>query len=213
MIDVTVGRKQFLAFVNKVKRDRYWIDGNMTMDDHSPKVYPYDTPEEKAIVYEIGRRLGVWCETSDVEAVILILQPQVLPIITKEQALLIEEEIMAKADEEALEKKIALYETKRVAKEKKLAAARGEEYVPAQTVFAAPEPEPVATKIKAEPPKPEKTEPAKPAPAPKTKAKESAKPIKEVPKKEVPKKEPVKETKPAKESKLGKFVKTEKDKK
>lgn len=212
MIDVTVGRKQFLAFVNKVKRDRYWIDGNMTMDDHSPKIYPYDTPEEKAIVYEIGRRLGVWCETTDVEAVILLLQPQILPIITKEQALLIEEEIMAKADEEALEKKIALQETKRIAKDKKLAAARGEEYVPAQTAFAAPEPEPVS-KVKAEKPKVEKPEPAKSTPVPKPKVKASVKPVEESPKKDVPKKEPVKEAKPVKESKLGKFVKTEKEKK
>lgn len=212
MIDVTAGRKQFIAFINKIKRDRYWIDGNQTIDEHSPKIYPYDTPEEKATVYEIGRRYGVWSETSDIEAVILLVQPNILPIITKEEALLIEDEIMAKADEEALEKKIAMQEYKRIQKEKKLAAARGEEYVPTQTVFAAPAPE--ETIVKPNPTKPVKVDaPKVEPPEPPKKAKSVDTPVKEVPKKTVPKKEVEKESKPAKESKLGKFVKTEKEKK
>lgn len=212
MIDVTAGRKQFIAFINKIKRDRYWIDGNLTIDEHSPKIYPYDTPEEKAKVFEIGRRYGVWAETSDIEAVILLVQPTILPIITKEEALLIEDEIMAKADEEALEKKIAMQEYKRIQKEKKLAAARGEEYVPTQTVFAAPEPEEPVVKPK-EPKPVKKATPKVDESVPDKKPKPAEAPIKEVPKKTTSKKEVEKETKQAKESKLGKFVKTEKDKK
>ena len=116
MIDVTAGRKQFIAFINKIKRDRYWIDGNQTIDEHSPKIYPYDTPEEKSTVYEIGRRYGVWSETSDIEAVILLVQPNILPIITKEEALLIEDEIMAKASYRDWERS----EERRVGKECRL---------------------------------------------------------------------------------------------
>lgn len=91
--------KTFIAFINKDKKDSFWIHGNYCFDDHSPKIYPYQTKEEKETAIEIGKRLGVWDETSDIQGVILSIHSEPFSIITKDQAKEYEKQI--KAEEEA----------------------------------------------------------------------------------------------------------------
>lgn len=150
MIDVTVGRKNFIAFLNKEKRDRYWINGNLVFDDCVPKIYPYDTTEEKELAHEIGRRLGVWGDTSDIEAVVLELKRPIIPIITKAEAAIVEDEVMAKYEEEAKVKKEALFAEKKRKKDEAAAKAAGIELV---TIPPAVESVDISDKVSPEPKK------------------------------------------------------------
>ena len=110
-MDHTKKSKTFIAFINKDKKDKYWIHGNYTMDEDTPKVYPYDTKEEKEIALEIGKRFGVWDETSDIEAVLLKVIGDPFSIITKKEAesyhkQIIKEEELRVAERKAKEKEL-----------------------------------------------------------------------------------------------------------
>lgn len=96
--------KTFIAFVNKDGKNRWWVDGNMPFDDTSPKVYPYDTKEEKENAKLVGYRIAIWSETGDVEGVILRVQ-ETVPIITKKEALLLEDKLFPKPIREEVQKK------------------------------------------------------------------------------------------------------------
>lgn len=97
--------KTFIAFINKDKKDSFWIHGNYCFDDHSPKIYPYQTKEEKETAIEIGKRLGVWDETSDIQGVILSIHSEPFSIITKEQAKEYEKVLQAEEEERVAARK------------------------------------------------------------------------------------------------------------
>ena len=104
--------RQFLAFINKDGKDKYWVDGGFPWSDVSPTLHPYDTKEEKLLAREIGESLSCWSETGDIEAVVLTVSNEVIPIMKKkDNALIVEklerlnEEKKKKQVEEQLAKK------------------------------------------------------------------------------------------------------------
>lgn len=76
--------KQFMAFIHKNSRDRFWCNGYFAWDEYSPTLHPYDTKEQKKIAIEIGEAISAWSETSEIEAVILTVNPEVISIVNKE---------------------------------------------------------------------------------------------------------------------------------
>jgi len=103
--------KTFIAFINKDSKDRYWINGNLTTDKDEPRIYPYETKEEKELALYIGKNLGCWSECADVEAVLLKVQGSPFHIINKKEAKERLKVLEKEADERArkrkeLEKKI-----------------------------------------------------------------------------------------------------------
>lgn len=83
--------KTFIAFVNVDGRDRFFVDGNDVWDKVSPKVYPYESKEDKDNAKLIGYRIANWDQTGEnVEGIILKVH-ETVPIISKKEALIIEE--------------------------------------------------------------------------------------------------------------------------
>jgi len=104
--------RQFLAFINKDGKDKYWVDGGFPWSEVSPTLHPYDTKEEKLLAREIGESLSCWSETGDIEAVVLTVSNEVMSIMKKkDNALIVEklerlnEEKKKKQVEEQLAKK------------------------------------------------------------------------------------------------------------
>lgn len=99
----------FIAFVNKTKRDKYWIDGNYFYDEDSPKIYPYETREQKDIANIIGYRNSHWDdiiqEKGEVVGIIFKATEQTIPIISKEKAIELETKIYGNSMYESDKKK------------------------------------------------------------------------------------------------------------
>lgn len=76
--------KQFIAFINKNSRDRYWCDGYFAWDEYAPTLHPYDTKEQRKIAIEIGEAIAAFSETNEIEAVILTVGTEIIPIVNKE---------------------------------------------------------------------------------------------------------------------------------
>lgn len=114
--------KTFIAFINKEKKDTYWMNGNYCFDEDVPKIYPYHTKEDKKIAMEIGKRMGVWSETSDIEGVVLSILSEPFSIITKEEAVEYEKVLQAEEEERVAARKARdkeLEDAKREAKKGK----------------------------------------------------------------------------------------------
>lgn len=94
--------KTFIAFINKDTKDKFWINGNLTNDKDEPRIYPYETKEEKELALYIGKNLGCWSETADVEGVLLKVTGNPFHIINKKEAKerlkLLEKESQARAE-------------------------------------------------------------------------------------------------------------------
>lgn len=75
--------KQFIAFINKTAKDRYWCDGYFAWDEYSPKLHPYDTKEQKKIANEIADGISSWSETGEIEAVVLTVSSEVIKFVDK----------------------------------------------------------------------------------------------------------------------------------
>jgi len=97
--------KTFIAFINKDSKDRYWINGNLTTDKDEPRIYPYETKEEKEFALYIGKNLGCWSECADVEAVLLKVQGSPFHIINKKEAKERLKVLEKEADERARKRK------------------------------------------------------------------------------------------------------------
>lgn len=89
--------KTFIAFIHKSKKNSYWIDGNDIFNEDSPKIYPYDSKEEKELANLIGFRNTCWSEVEDskgeIVGVLLKVSSEHLPIISKEKAIELEKKI------------------------------------------------------------------------------------------------------------------------
>ena len=81
------------------------MNGNYCFDEDVPKIYPYHTKEDKKIAMEIGKRLGVWSETSDIEAVVLSILSEPFSIITKDEAKEYEKVLQAEEEERVAARK------------------------------------------------------------------------------------------------------------
>lgn len=92
--------KTFIAFISKSKKDSYWIDGNYVFDESSPKIYPYESKEDKDLANVIGYRHTQWDEVEreklEIVGVLLKVSEQV-PIISKERALELDEKVYGKS--------------------------------------------------------------------------------------------------------------------
>lgn len=99
----------FIAFVNKEKRDRYWIDGNYLFEEDVPKIYPYETREQKDIANIVGYRCSCWDEISESKSeiigIIFKATEQTIPIISKEKAIELETKIYGNSIYESNKKK------------------------------------------------------------------------------------------------------------
>lgn len=76
-------QKQFIAFINKTGKDRYWCDGYFAWDEYAPNIHPYDTKEQKKIAAEIADGISSWSETGEIEAVILTVSSEVIKFVDK----------------------------------------------------------------------------------------------------------------------------------
>ena len=98
--------KTFIAFVNIDGRDKFFVDGNDVWDKTSPKVYPYESKEDKDNAKLIGYKIANWDQTGEnVEGIILKVH-ETVPIISKKEAIRLEE----KYQEEQLEARRKLKE-------------------------------------------------------------------------------------------------------
>ena len=111
--------KTFIAFINKEKKDTYWINGNYCFDEDVPKIYPYESKEEKKDAIDIGKRLGVWDETSDIDAILFKVVGEPFSVITKREAAEYEKILSAEAAQRVAERKAKELEEKTQAKEAK----------------------------------------------------------------------------------------------
>lgn len=113
--------KTFIAFINKDGKDKWWLHGNYCFDEETPKVYPYETKQDKLDALEIGKRFGVWDETSDIEGVILKVVGEPFSIITKKEAAVYHKQIQKEEEERVAARKAKEEETKpkKEVKEKK----------------------------------------------------------------------------------------------
>ena len=109
--------KTFIAFINKEKKDTYWINGNYCFDEDVPKIYPYESKEEKKDAIDIGKRLGVWDETSDIDAVLFKVVGEPFSVITKREAAEYEKVLSAEAAQRVAERKAKELEEKKPKKE------------------------------------------------------------------------------------------------
>lgn len=83
--------KTFIAFVNIDGRDKFFVDGNDVWDKTSPKVYPYESKEDKDNAKLIGYKIANWDQTGEnVEGIILKVH-ETVPIISKKEAIRLEE--------------------------------------------------------------------------------------------------------------------------
>lgn len=76
--------KQFIAFINKTGRDRFWCNGYFAWDEYSPNIHPYDTKEQKKIAAEIADSISSWSETGEIEGVILTVSQEVITFVNKQ---------------------------------------------------------------------------------------------------------------------------------
>ena len=83
--------KTFIAFVNIDKKDKFFIDGNDVWDRVSPKIYPYESKEDKDNAKGIGYRIANWDQTGDLVEGIILKVHETVPIISKKEAVKIEE--------------------------------------------------------------------------------------------------------------------------
>ena len=97
--------KTFIAFVNKDGKNRWWVDGNYVFDEISPKVYPYETKEDKEHAKLIGYRIAIWEESGDIEGILLKATGESMPTISKKEALLLEDKLFPKPIREDVPKK------------------------------------------------------------------------------------------------------------
>jgi hypothetical protein len=95
----------FIAFVNKDGKNRYWCHGNYVYDEDTPKIYPYETKEDKKNAIEIGQRFGVWDETGDIEALVLKVSGSPIPILLKKDAKSVEEKMLKENAERIAKRK------------------------------------------------------------------------------------------------------------
>jgi len=107
--------KQFIAFINKESKDRFWCDGSFAWEEYAPKIHPYDTPEHKQIAKEICESLFCWSETGDIEAVILTVSKEPFPMMTKKD----KPALVEKWEKICDDKKKAYYEEQSKKKHKK----------------------------------------------------------------------------------------------
>lgn len=121
--------KTFIAFIHRNKKDLHWIDGNYLYEEDAPKIYPYETKEQKELANLIGWRNTQWDEVeqagSEIVGVVLTVSEQIIPMISKEKAIETEMKLFGNT----------LYESKAI-KKKKDPKEKVEE-----------KPEPVPTKI------------------------------------------------------------------
>lgn len=83
--------KTFIAFVNIDKKDKFFVDGNDVWDRVSPKIYPYESKEDKDNAKGIGYRIANWEQTGDLVEGIILKVHETVPIISKKEAVKIEE--------------------------------------------------------------------------------------------------------------------------
>lgn len=101
--------KTFIAFINKNKKDSYWVDGNYIFEDTAPKIYPYETKEDKENASVIGFRNTQWDEVegtgSEIVGVVLKVTDEFVNVISKEKAVELEMKIYGNTIYKAKEKK------------------------------------------------------------------------------------------------------------
>jgi tRNA G10 N-methylase Trm11 len=83
--------KTFIAFVNIDKKDKFFVDGNDVWDKVSPKIYPYESKEDKDNAKGIGYRIANWDQSGDLVEGIILKVHETVPIISKKEAEKIEE--------------------------------------------------------------------------------------------------------------------------
>lgn len=83
--------KTFIAFVNIDKKDKFFVDGNDVWDRVSPKIYPYESKEDKDNAKSIGYRIANWEQTGELVEGIILKVHETVPIISKKEAEKIEE--------------------------------------------------------------------------------------------------------------------------
>jgi hypothetical protein len=77
--------KQFIAFINKTGRDRFWCDGYFAWDEYAPNIHPYDTKEQKKIAAEIADGISSWSESGEIEGVVLTVSQEVITFVNKSE--------------------------------------------------------------------------------------------------------------------------------
>lgn len=92
--------KTFIAFVNVDKKDKFWCDGNSVWDTVSPKIFPYETKEEKEDAKLTGYHTAAWSETGDEVYGVIFKACETVPIISKKEALQLEEKHLKQRLEE-----------------------------------------------------------------------------------------------------------------
>jgi hypothetical protein len=102
----------FIAFINKDGKDKFWCNGNFVHDKEEPRIFPYESKEEKKLALEIGQRLGVWSETGDIEAVVLKVSGQPFHIISKKEAKELEKKLEEDSKKREQERRIAEIKSK-----------------------------------------------------------------------------------------------------
>lgn len=107
--------KTFIAFVNIDGRDKFFVDGNDVWDKVSPKVYPYESKEDKDNAKLIGYNIANWDQSGETVEGIILKVHETVPIITKKEAMKLEE----KYQEEQLEARRKLKEEESPKKKEK----------------------------------------------------------------------------------------------
>lgn len=92
--------KTFIAFVNIDGRDKFWVDSNDPCDRISPKIYPYETKEEKETAKLVGHRTAMWSESGDRIEGVLLKVCETIPVINKKEAEELEQKWIKKSKEE-----------------------------------------------------------------------------------------------------------------
>lgn len=105
--------KQFIGFIHKSKKDSHWVSGNDIYDEDCPRIYPYETKDEKELANLIGFRCTQWDDvisnSGEIVGVVLKITGEQVPIISKEKAIEIEMKIFGNT----------LYDNKKTPKKKK----------------------------------------------------------------------------------------------
>lgn len=83
--------KTFIAFVNIDKKNKFFVDGNDVWEKISPKIYPYESKEDKDNAKSIGYRIANWDQSGDLVEGIILKVHETVPIISKKEAVKIEE--------------------------------------------------------------------------------------------------------------------------
>lgn len=91
--------KTFIAFVNIDGRDKFFVDGNDVWDKISPKVYPYESKEDKDNAKLIGYNIANWDQSGETVEGIILKVHETVPIISKKEALIIEEKHRLEVEE------------------------------------------------------------------------------------------------------------------